>query len=414
MREAQGLTDFGKKVKGRAAPRVSYLFTTNNYSAKEVEALEKFAELHCKYMIFGFEVGEEGTPHLQGYLILKKKARLTFIRKFLEKELKGPCKTFPLARKPDGSPAECRAYSLKIRPEDKEPNERWFEHGVCPKYASDGGSAMRATFELAKEGGLRAVFEDEDLAPQIIRYHSGIRQVAQLSMKERNFKTHVTVIIGPTGTGKSAAAAKWPNSAVVNPPRQGETMYFDPYDTHVHDTLWLDDFKSSSSYRYSDLLKLMDRNKMSLNVKYGSMQMRAKYLVITSSQPPKQWYPDLFEKYPAQYAELERRLDVVIVTKGLGDYTFKRGTAADLPCALPVPEDMSPPPPPINWDDAPVVPAVPAAVQAPVASPPQVAPLFSTTMTYRDRLLQHHNIVQRAAAAVSSVAFRAYRYPKSQ
>lgn len=50
-----------------------YCFTLNNYSDKEVDELTKsLLSLNTKY-IFGYEVGESGTPHLQGYFELPRK-----------------------------------------------------------------------------------------------------------------------------------------------------------------------------------------------------------------------------------------------------------------------------------------------------------------------------------------------------
>ena len=40
-------------------------FTKNNYEESDIDAL--LAEERFSYVIFGLEVGEQGTPHLQGY-----------------------------------------------------------------------------------------------------------------------------------------------------------------------------------------------------------------------------------------------------------------------------------------------------------------------------------------------------------
>lgn len=48
----------------------SYVFTVNNWTEEHQTKLRMFAP-SCKYLVFGREVGESGTPHLQGYLTLK-------------------------------------------------------------------------------------------------------------------------------------------------------------------------------------------------------------------------------------------------------------------------------------------------------------------------------------------------------
>lgn len=57
-----------------------WCFTWNNYTVGALE-MRSIIEPHCKYLIFEEEVGENGTPHFQGYLELKKRARLTELKK---------------------------------------------------------------------------------------------------------------------------------------------------------------------------------------------------------------------------------------------------------------------------------------------------------------------------------------------
>jgi len=61
--QAQVLKTRLKMAKGTRA----WCFTLNNYTEEERDALRS---LKCKYIVFGYERGEEGTPHLQGYVHL--------------------------------------------------------------------------------------------------------------------------------------------------------------------------------------------------------------------------------------------------------------------------------------------------------------------------------------------------------
>lgn len=58
-----------------------FQFTWNNYCDDDQHWLRRFASSDCKYMVFGREVGVENTPHLQGFVILNKKQRLTALKK---------------------------------------------------------------------------------------------------------------------------------------------------------------------------------------------------------------------------------------------------------------------------------------------------------------------------------------------
>jgi len=54
-----------------------WVYTINNY--KEEYPLEEESSYH----VYGREVGENGTPHLQGFIIFKNRKRLTQLQKLL-------------------------------------------------------------------------------------------------------------------------------------------------------------------------------------------------------------------------------------------------------------------------------------------------------------------------------------------
>ena len=83
-----------------------YCFTINNYTANEVAQLEALgASNDINYLIYGFEEGEQGTPHIQGYVILANRKRPTAV-----KELVGQRAHIEAAR---GSPSANRDYCSK-------------------------------------------------------------------------------------------------------------------------------------------------------------------------------------------------------------------------------------------------------------------------------------------------------------
>jgi Putative viral replication protein len=60
-----------------------YCFTLNNYTPVEVETVEEHLNSDIvQYGVFGFEVGEHGTPHLQGFVIYKGPKRFNAARGF--------------------------------------------------------------------------------------------------------------------------------------------------------------------------------------------------------------------------------------------------------------------------------------------------------------------------------------------
>lgn len=61
------------KARGKYSKK--WVFTLNNYTVEELEALEAIFEGLAEKYVIGKEIGESGTPHLQGAVIFKKATR---------------------------------------------------------------------------------------------------------------------------------------------------------------------------------------------------------------------------------------------------------------------------------------------------------------------------------------------------
>lgn len=57
------------------APAIRWCFTLNNYENNDISSIVLCFNNKCKFAIIGKEVGELGTPHLQGYCEFKTKCR---------------------------------------------------------------------------------------------------------------------------------------------------------------------------------------------------------------------------------------------------------------------------------------------------------------------------------------------------
>lgn len=61
-------------------PTLHYLFTLNNYTEDELNTITTTTYRDCNYLCFAPEVGEKGTPHLQGYIQVTKQIQWKTIK----------------------------------------------------------------------------------------------------------------------------------------------------------------------------------------------------------------------------------------------------------------------------------------------------------------------------------------------
>lgn len=61
----------------------SFAFTYNNYTPEGIQRVKDMSKAYCLFMIYTPEVGTKGTPHLQGYFIVKPNIMLNRIRKII-------------------------------------------------------------------------------------------------------------------------------------------------------------------------------------------------------------------------------------------------------------------------------------------------------------------------------------------
>ena len=114
----------------------NWCFTLNNYTEEEVASIQA---LDVRYIIYGKEVGEAGTPHLQGYVNLSRTQKLSFVAKLIPRAHWTPCNGTPQQN------IECCSKQGDV----------WTK-GVAPKTrmetgGKEGGKRTRETWEKTLE-----------------------------------------------------------------------------------------------------------------------------------------------------------------------------------------------------------------------------------------------------------------------
>lgn len=240
-----------------------FVFTLNNYTDEHYTKCCDFITSHCKYGIVGKEIGEKGTPHLQGFCNLTKPMRFNAIKQHLHNTIH--------IEKANGSDEDNQRYCSKAG--------NFFEKGspVVQGQRSDLSNVV----DRIKDGKSLTDIAME-FPTQFIRYHRGIRELLQVikPIPPRDFKTYVYYYWGPPGSGKSKRALEEARSI------DKDSIYYKPRG------LWWDGYKQQKNViiddfygwiKYDEMLKICDRYPYKVQVKGGFEEFTSTRLWITSN-----------------------------------------------------------------------------------------------------------------------------------
>lgn len=270
-----------------------WCFTLNNYTNEEEQ---KIQEANCEFLIYGHERGENGTPHLQGYITFTTRKCFNTMKRLI-----GDRAHIEVAR---GSVMANIDYATK------EDNEHYFIKGEAPKEASEkGAQATKRKWEDARQAAKEGRFEDipSDLW---IRYRNSWKTEYQeevnkntTEIRDFNLKDHFYWIWGPTGTGKSHLARALAKK--LDPEHQ-------PYLKSLNK--WWNGFRGQKvtlieeatpdacKYIASMFKQWCDKWPFTAEVKGGSFDcgIRPDYIIITSNYSIQQCFPAEEDYLPMQ------------------------------------------------------------------------------------------------------------------
>jgi len=284
----------------------SWVFTLNNYTEDEELHIQG---LHAKYVVYGREVGENGTPHLQGYIQLNSAKTLSAMKRFI-----GPRVHIEVCMDNEAAIDYCKKgeqphdewRQLGTRGEHYGLNADIFEAGVAPLSQTEKGQKSKIKWAQALEAAKRGRFEDIDPMIQITQH----RNLQSIHMKSLFNQRSVEVnnrhlwFWGKTGTGKSRKArGDFPDAYIKQP-----TRWWDGYMKEkvciIED---FDVFHVGMSY----YLKIWaDRFPFPGEIKGGNLNnIRPQLIIITSN-----YHPSSIWNREEDLAPIERRFDIIEFT----------------------------------------------------------------------------------------------------
>lgn len=260
-----------------------FVFTINNYTTHDKQYISNgYKDNVISYVIYGHEIGEQGTPHLQGFVQFVKPTTLTKAKYY-----------FPRAHfeSRKGTVKEAIVYCQK--------EGDFIEYGESTRqgHRSD---LTEVTTLLSKRHTVKEVAMR--CPEQYIKFHKGIEKLRTFYIQDRYEPPKVEVYFGSSGSGKTRAAMdaflgkdfyKWD-------PQNG--LWFDGYDGQIN--VIFDEFRGQLPFGM--LLSLLDRYTCNVQFKGGMTKFVASHIIITSPIHPEEWYN--LEDKEGKYNQLMRRI----------------------------------------------------------------------------------------------------------
>lgn len=279
-------------LRGRAK---YFVFTVNNYTDAEVKDIDELVERRpfVSYVCYGKEVGDQGTPHLQGYLELSERKRGTAIRK-----LDGLSRAHLEVRK--GTQSEAITYCQK--------EADFYEFGTKSEVAQGQRTDLEEVKEALDTGSSIAEIAENHFS-SFVRYERSFRSYQQLRTPRISREVEVYILWGKSGTGKTRIIFEtFPDVFICPDPT---LKWFDGYEGE--DVILIDEYRGEAASSF--VLRVLDRYPLRVPIKCGFREMKATKIFITSNMPPPFGHHDIQEPFNRRVKEVFK-MDLNIYREG--------------------------------------------------------------------------------------------------
>ena len=266
-----------------------WCFTLNNYTDDELLVLGGLVDSgRIDYLCFGRETSETGTPHLQGHLYRKAKARLAWLKRHV-------------SDRAHWEVTQCIAKSIEYCKKGSQPKAEFHSLGSSgPNYGL--GALVSVYGEPPVLPGQRTDLESatalvingvpmRDVASEcptvFTKFHRGL--FALQSILTDSYETpscRGIWIFGKPGTGKSHAARTFELELYIKP----QNKWFDGY--AGEEAILLDDFDKGGKCLGHYIKIWADKWKCSGEIKGSTVSLQHQRFYVTSNYHPSQIWAD--------------------------------------------------------------------------------------------------------------------------
>ncbi|QMW68902.1 replication-associated protein [Crucivirus-429] len=316
-------------------------FTLNNYTPAEVKAI-RGDTTHYKWLCYGEEVGESGTPHLQGAFSVNGSSSIAYAtlhtypgmaRASFRKSIGTFQQNIDYCFKGDLSHDAYMTGGKRQHP-DWGRNAVTFFSGKAPEPGKS--HKLREAANLIISGAkVEELARTEEFASTVVQYNRGLLYVEACNVPPRLRPPAIFWLYGKTGFGKTRCSMRfatrdgsfWKSGG--NSTIGSNLRWFDGYNGQR--VAICDDFRGKG-LRFDFLLNLLDRYAFRVEFKSGSVPWVPHVIFITTPKSIEDTFEERNKHRPEDITQLTRRVHerglVLQFGPALGQHNWRSGLKA--------------------------------------------------------------------------------------